>query len=87
MARWASGPTAAALHGFARTESVERLIVSFDSGLRDGKFNESLVHRRIVALRSSGRFGVPKLVAAIETKQHLQRDTEHLNDHRATDFA
>ena len=118
---WASGPTAAALHGFdgfrlkapfdvtilrdrkvrrlghrihsttsldridravvsdvactsgartlidlARTEPVERLIESFDSGLRDGKFNESLVHRRIVALRSSGRFGVPRLVAAIE---------------------
>ena len=118
---WASGPTAAALHGFdgyrlkapfdvtilrdrnvrrlghrihsttsldlidralvsdiactngartlidlARTESIERLVESFDSGLRDGKFNESLVHRRIVALRASGRFGIPKLVAAIE---------------------
>lgn len=118
---WASGPTAAALHGFdgyrlkppfdvtilrdrnvrrighrvhsttsldlidrsvvddiactsgartlidlARTESVERLIESYDSGLRDGRFNESLVHRRIVALRSSGRFGVPRLVTAIE---------------------
>ena len=118
---WASGPTAAALHGFdgyrlkapfdvtllrdrnvrrighrihsttvldlidrsvvndiactsgartlidlARTESVERLTVAFDSGLRDGRFNESLVHRRIVALRSSGRFGVPRLMSAIE---------------------
>ncbi len=118
---WASGPTAAALHGFdgyrlkppfdvtitrdrnvrrlghrihsttsldlidrsmvddiactsgartlidlARTESVEGLTVAFDSGLRDGRFNESLVHRRIVALRSSGRFGVPRLVSAIE---------------------
>ncbi len=118
---WASGPTAAALHGFdgfrltppfdvtilrdrnvrrighrihsttsldlidrsvvddiactsgartlidlARTESVERLTIAFDSGLRDGRFNESLVHRRVVALRSSGRFGVPRLVSAIE---------------------
>jgi very-short-patch-repair endonuclease len=118
---WASGPTAAALHGFdgyrlkppfdvtilrdrnvrrighrihsttsldlidravvddiactsaartlidlARTESVERLTVAFDSGLRDGRFNESLVHRRIVALRSSGRFGVPRLMSAME---------------------
>ncbi|HUS41656.1 MAG TPA: hypothetical protein VMY16_03230 [Ilumatobacteraceae bacterium] len=118
---WASGPTAAALHGFdgyrlkppfdvtvlrdrnirrighrihsttsldlidrsvvgdtactsgartlidlARTESIERLTVAFDSGLRDGRFNESLVHRRIVALRSSGRFGVPRLLSAIE---------------------
>lgn len=118
---WASGPTAAALHGFdghrlrppfdvtilrdrnvrrlghrvhstgsldlidraavdglactsgartfidlARTEDVEHLTIAFDSGLRDGKFNESLVHRRIVALRSSGRFGIPRLIDAIE---------------------
>ncbi len=118
---WASGPTAAALHGFdgyrlrppfdvtilrdrnirrighrihstrsldlidravvdgiactsgartlielARTEDVEHLTIAFDSGLRDGRFNESLVHRRIVALRSSGRFGVPRLLDAIE---------------------
>ena len=118
---WASGPTAAALHGFdgfplrapfdvtimrgrdvqrighrvhtttrlelidravldqvpvfsgartlidlARTQSSERLTVAFDSGLRDGKFNESLVHRRIVALRSTGRYGIPRLLEAIE---------------------
>jgi very-short-patch-repair endonuclease len=124
---WASGPTAAALHGFdgyrlkppfdlvvlrdrnvrrighrihsttsldlidrsvvdgvrctsaartlidlARTESVERLTVAFDSGLRDGKFNESLVHRRIVALRSSGRFGVPRLMSAIEGAEAIR---------------
>jgi hypothetical protein len=118
---WASGPTAAALHGFdgyrlkapfdvtilrgrdvkrvghrihttarldlidravvdevptlsgartlidlARSESRERLTVAFDSGLRDGRFNESLVHRRIVALRAKGRFGIPRLLDAIE---------------------
>lgn len=118
---WASGPTAAALHGFdgfvlrapfdvtimrgrdvqrighrvhtatrlelidrgivgqvpvlsgartmidlARTQSIERLTVAFDSGLRDGKFNESLLHRRIVALRSTGRYGIPRLLEAIE---------------------
>jgi len=118
---WASGPTAAALHGFdgyrleapfdvtimrgrdvqrighrvhtttrlelidravlgqvavlsgartlidlARTQPVERLTTAFDSGLRDGKFNESLVHRRIVALRSTGRYGMPRLLEAIE---------------------
>lgn len=50
----------------ARTESRERLTVAFDSGLRDGRFNESLVHRRIVALRSRGRFGIPRLLEAIE---------------------
>ena len=118
---WASGPTAAALHGFdgftlrapfdvtimrgrdvqrighrvhtttrlelidravvgtvpalsgartlidlARTESIERLTVALDSGLRDGRFNESLLHRRIVALRSTGRYGIPRLLDAIE---------------------
>lgn len=50
----------------ARTESVERLTIAVDSGLRDGKFSESLLHRRIVALRSSGRFGIPRLLGAIE---------------------
>ena len=118
---WASGPTAAALHGFdgfglrppfdvtttrdrnvrrighrihttgtlelidratiggipmtsaartlidlARTASIEQLTVAFDSGLRDGRFSESLVHRRIVALRASGRYGIPRLLAAID---------------------
>ena len=42
------------------------MTVALDSGLRDGKFNESLVHRRIVALRSSGRFGIPRLLDAVE---------------------
>jgi very-short-patch-repair endonuclease len=50
----------------ARTESIERLTVALDSGLRDGKFNESLLHRRIVALRSTGRYGIPRLLEAIE---------------------
>ncbi len=118
---WASGPTAAALHGFdgfalrppfhvtiargrsvtrlghrihttavlplidrcvagelpctsaartlidlARSESAERLTIAYDSGLRDGRFNESLVHRRIVALREKGRFGIPKLLRVID---------------------
>jgi hypothetical protein len=50
----------------ARTESVEQLTIAFDSGLRDGKFNESLLHRRIVALRGSGRNGVRRLLRAID---------------------
>jgi hypothetical protein len=50
----------------ARVETVEQLTIAFDSGLRDGKFNESLVHRRIVEMRSSGRFGIPKLLDVIE---------------------
>lgn len=124
---WASGPTAAALHGFdgyhlrrpfdvtilrgrdvkrvghrvhttamlelidralvdgvptlsgartlidlARTEDRERLTEAFDSGLRDGRFNEALVHRRIVALRSRGRFGIPRLLDAIEGAEAIR---------------
>ncbi len=57
---------ARALIDLARTQSLERLTVAFDSGLRDGKFSESLVHRRIVALRSTGRCGIPRLLEAIE---------------------
>lgn len=114
---WASGPTAAALHGFdgfrlappfhlmlerhrnvrrvgvvihtsndlplidraraqglavlsgartvidlCRTAGPEALTRAVDSGLRDGRFNEDLLHRRIVALRSKGRYGLPKLL-------------------------
>jgi hypothetical protein len=50
----------------ARSESVERLTIALDSGLRDRRFSEQLVHRRIVALRSAGRFGIPRLLEAIE---------------------
>jgi hypothetical protein len=50
----------------ARTESAEQLTVALDSGLRDGRFNESHLHRRIVALRTKGRFGIPKLLAVID---------------------
>ena len=49
----------------ARTETIEQLTVALDSGLRDGRFSESLVHRRIVALRSKGRFGIPRLLEAL----------------------
>ena len=50
----------------ARSCGAEELTVAFDSGLRDGRFSESLVHRRIVAVRSKGRHGLPRLLAAIE---------------------
>jgi very-short-patch-repair endonuclease len=121
---WASGPTAAALHGFdgyrlrapfdvmilrgrdvqrighrihtttrldiidrsavagvpvlsgartlidlARREPIDRLAASYESGLRDGRFNAELLHRRIVALRSSGRHGIPRLLEAIESAE------------------
>lgn len=57
---------ARALVEIARTASSEQLTVAYDSGLRDGRFSELLVHRRIVELRSKGRHGVPRLLAAIE---------------------
>lgn len=56
----------------ARSESVERLTIAFDSGLRDGKFSEELVHRRIVALRSPGRYGMDRLLAAIEGQEAIR---------------
>jgi hypothetical protein len=56
----------------ARTATAEQLTIAFDSGLRDGRFSESLVHRRIVALRTRGRFGIPRLLAAIEGSELIR---------------
>lgn len=50
----------------ARTSSAEELTRALDSGLRDGRFSEDLLHRRIVALRSKGRYGIPRLIEVIE---------------------
>lgn len=50
----------------ARTLDEAQLTAALDSGLRDGIYNESLLHRRIVALRRSGRYGIPKLIQVIE---------------------
>ncbi len=49
----------------ARFVTCADLTRALDSALRDGGTTEGQLHRRIVALRSSGRFGVPKLIAAI----------------------
>ena len=50
----------------ARFVGPAALTVAFDSALRDGGTSEDLLHRRISALRSSGRYGIPKLLAVIE---------------------
>jgi Transcriptional regulator, AbiEi antitoxin len=50
----------------ARFVTSAHLTVALDSALRDGLTSEGLLHRRIVALRSSGRYGIPKLIAVIE---------------------
>jgi hypothetical protein len=118
---WASGPTAAALHGFdgirlrtpfhltlprernvrrlnavihssadlpsldretvediavtsptrtlidlARATPPEALTAALDGALRDGLTTEDLLHRRIAALRTKGRYGIPTLLDVLE---------------------
>jgi len=50
----------------ARFVSPSSLTAALDSALRDGLTSEELLHRRIVALRSRGRYGIPRLIAVIE---------------------
>jgi hypothetical protein len=50
----------------ARFVSAATLTAALDGALRDGKTTEELLHRRIVDLRSKGRYGIPKLLAVIE---------------------
>ena len=50
----------------ARFVSPEQLTAALDSALRDGRTSEDLLHRRIASLRSSGRYGIPQLLAVIE---------------------
>jgi Transcriptional regulator, AbiEi antitoxin len=50
----------------ARFVAPVTLTTALDSALRDGLTAEEPLHRRIVALRSSGRYGIPKLLAVIE---------------------
>jgi hypothetical protein len=49
----------------ARVLDGIRLTACLDSALRDGLVSESLVHRRIAALRGSGRYGLPALLRAL----------------------
>ena len=46
--------------------SPAQLTTALDSALRDGRTSEDFLHRRIGALRSSGRYGTPKLLRVIE---------------------
>lgn len=50
----------------ARTLSPEKLTLALDSALRDGLTSDEFLHRRLAALRGSGRSGVRKLLAVIE---------------------
>jgi hypothetical protein len=49
----------------ARTISASRLAACIDSAVRDGRVSEDLLHRRIVALRSQGRYGLPTLAEVL----------------------
>jgi hypothetical protein len=53
----------------ARTESAGRLAAALDSALRDRTLTEDRLHERIVALRSQGRYGIPKLLEVIEGEE------------------
>ena len=50
----------------ARFVGPKQLTAAVDSALRDRLTSELHLHRRIVALRSRGRYGIPKLLAVIE---------------------
>jgi very-short-patch-repair endonuclease len=50
----------------ARWEPLERLTAAVDAAFRDGLSTESLLRRRIAALRSKGRFGVPVLLDILD---------------------
>lgn len=50
----------------ARHIDAPRLTAALDSALRDGLTAEHALHRRIVELRSSGRYGIPRLLDVIE---------------------
>ena len=44
---------------------AQQLAAALDSALRDGRASERLVHRRVVALRSQGRYGLPLLASVL----------------------
>jgi very-short-patch-repair endonuclease len=67
---WAHGlpvlsPARTLLH-LASLDSPERVTAALDSALRDGLVSEDFLHRRIAALRKSGRSGVRPLLRIIE---------------------
>ena len=49
----------------AARSSIERLTAALDSALRDGGTSEDFLHRRMVALRRSGRPGVGRLMDVV----------------------
>lgn len=58
------------LFDLARFADRDALTTALDAALRDGAATEDFLHRRIAALRSQGKHGVPKLLEAIEGAEH-----------------
>ncbi|MEO7397653.1 MAG: hypothetical protein ABIW84_03735 [Ilumatobacteraceae bacterium] len=68
----------ATVHGLASTSPTRTIIdlvridrngpitAAVDSAIRDQGTSEDFLHRRIAELRSSGRYGIPRLLAVIE---------------------
>ena len=50
----------------ATTCNVAQLTCAIDAALREGLISEDLLHRRIAALRNRGRYGIPRLLEALE---------------------
>jgi very-short-patch-repair endonuclease len=50
----------------ARTTPDDRLTIALDGAIRDGLTCDDFLHRRIADLRTRGRYGIPKLLRAIE---------------------
>ena len=50
----------------ARSVGTAALTTALDSAIRDGGTSEAFLHRRIIALRASGREGPGKLLAVLE---------------------
>jgi Protein of unknown function (DUF559) len=55
-----------ALIQISSTTDKERLTAALDGALRDGLTTEDFLHRRIAQLRTSGRYGIPQLLAVME---------------------
>jgi hypothetical protein len=53
----------------ARVATAEALTAALDGALRDGLTSEDLLHRRIAALRTKGRYGVPLLLDVLDGRE------------------
>lgn len=53
----------------ARRAGRRYLLAAVDSGIRDRVLDEDRLHRRIVALRSQGKHGIPRLLDVLERRE------------------